>query len=157
MNRKIFRNASIERVSSPEQLNDYIKVSRPGVWLILAAVIVLLVGVCVWGIYGKLTTTQEAMTVVQDGIATCYVTPETAQSLKTGMEVRLEGHTGHITAVASTPMALSADFDPYALYLSGQAVGDWVIPVTTDLAAPDGSYLSEIVLESISPIFFVLN
>ncbi len=44
----IFREKSMERVSSPEQLNDYIKVTNPGIWLTLAAVIVLLIGFIVW-------------------------------------------------------------------------------------------------------------
>ena len=48
MNQQLFRKSSIDRVSSPEQLNDYIKVTNPGVWLVLAAVIVLLMGACVW-------------------------------------------------------------------------------------------------------------
>lgn len=42
--KQIFRKSSIDRVSSPEQLNDYIRVSNPSVWMILAAVIVLLAG-----------------------------------------------------------------------------------------------------------------
>ena len=38
----IFRKKSLERVQSPEQLNDYIKVANPGVWLVLIAVIIFL-------------------------------------------------------------------------------------------------------------------
>ncbi len=45
--RQIFREKSIERVSSPEQLDDYIKVTTPSVWLILSATIALLAGVCI--------------------------------------------------------------------------------------------------------------
>ena len=52
--KQIFRKSSIDRVSSPEQLNDYIRISNPSVWMVLAAVIVLLAGVCVWGIFGHL-------------------------------------------------------------------------------------------------------
>lgn len=47
MNNQIFRQKSLDRVSSPEQLNDYVRVSNPGVWTILLAVIVLLIGICV--------------------------------------------------------------------------------------------------------------
>ena len=43
MSNPIFRKKSIEKVTSPEQINDYIRVSNPSVWMILAAVIVLLV------------------------------------------------------------------------------------------------------------------
>ena len=43
MNEQLFRKKSVERVSSPEQLNDYIRVANPSLWLVLGAVIVLLV------------------------------------------------------------------------------------------------------------------
>ena len=33
----IFRRESLDRVESPEQLDAYIKVSHPKVWLIMAA------------------------------------------------------------------------------------------------------------------------
>ncbi|MCR5683912.1 MAG: hypothetical protein K6G81_00630 [Lachnospiraceae bacterium] len=48
----IFREKSIERISSPEQLNDYIRVTTPSVWLVLAAVIILLAGMFAWSIFG---------------------------------------------------------------------------------------------------------
>ena len=51
----IFRQKSIDKVSSPEKLDDYIRVTRPGVWMTLAAIGILLVGTIVWGIFGELT------------------------------------------------------------------------------------------------------
>ena len=48
----IFRKKSIERVSSPEELNDYIRVTSPSVWLVLAALILLLAGILVWSVFG---------------------------------------------------------------------------------------------------------
>ena len=39
MSDQIFRKKSLDRISSPEQLNDYIRVANPGIWMILAAVI----------------------------------------------------------------------------------------------------------------------
>ena len=52
--RSIFRKKSIERVSSPEQLNDYIRVTTPSVWLILIAVIILIIGTLIWGVFGRI-------------------------------------------------------------------------------------------------------
>ncbi len=52
MSNSVFRQKSVDRVSSPEQLNDYIRVSSPGVWIILAAVIILLIGVFIWSAFG---------------------------------------------------------------------------------------------------------
>ena len=45
MKSQLFREKSMERVSSPEQLNDYIRVANPSIWICLAAVIILLKGV----------------------------------------------------------------------------------------------------------------
>lgn len=33
---KLFREKSVEAVSSPESLNDYLRVTSPGVWILLA-------------------------------------------------------------------------------------------------------------------------
>ena len=47
---------TIKKVDSPEQLNQYIKLSNPEVWILLIAIVVLLIGVCVWGCFGKIDT-----------------------------------------------------------------------------------------------------
>ncbi len=53
----IFRKKSMDRVSSPEQLNDYIRVTNPTVWLVLLAIILLLVGMLAWSIFGTVEGT----------------------------------------------------------------------------------------------------
>lgn len=50
----IYRQKSIEKISSPEQLHDYIKVSSPGAWIVLLAIIVFLVGALVWAVNGSI-------------------------------------------------------------------------------------------------------
>jgi uncharacterized membrane protein len=50
----IYRKKSLERAKDPEQLDDYIRVTSPGVWMILAVVILLLVGFLVWGLFGTI-------------------------------------------------------------------------------------------------------
>ena len=37
--KEIFRKKSLERVSSPEHLNDYLHVTSPAVWVVLTSVI----------------------------------------------------------------------------------------------------------------------
>ena len=50
----IFRQKSIDKVSSPEKLDDYIRVTTPSVWITLAVIAILLVGVILWGTFGEL-------------------------------------------------------------------------------------------------------
>ncbi len=44
----IFREKSLKRITSPEELGDYLRVTSPTVWLVLGAVILLLVGMLIW-------------------------------------------------------------------------------------------------------------
>ena len=89
MDNKLFRKNSLERVSSPEQLNDYVKVSSPGIWIILAAVIVLLIGACVWGIWGRLETTVPAVVISKNGTAVCCCDTSYIAKVEVGMTVRV--------------------------------------------------------------------
>lgn len=55
----IFREKSIERVSSPEALNDYIRVTSPSVWIVLLAIVLLLAGMLAWSIFGRIEVHDE--------------------------------------------------------------------------------------------------
>ena len=158
MDNQIFRKKSLDKVSSPEQLNDYIRVSNPGVWLVLAAVIVLLIGVCVWGIFGRLETTVGSAAVVKDGEMTLYVKEEYLGKITEGMTVRVKENEYLIASVETKPQTIPEGFDEYMLHLSGMHVGEWVFGVSamqTDLA--DGVYEAEIVIESIAPMSFIFD
>ncbi len=50
----LFRSKSIQRVSSPEQLNEYIRVTTPSVWIVLIALVVLLTGMLAWSVLGRI-------------------------------------------------------------------------------------------------------
>ncbi len=50
----IFREKSIERISSPDQIDDYVRVTKPSMWIVLIAAVVLLVGIVVWCIFGTM-------------------------------------------------------------------------------------------------------
>lgn len=157
MEKQIFRKASIERVSSPEQLNDYVRVSNPGVWMILAAIIVLLIGVCIWGIFGRLDTKIATAGTCENGIFTCYVTEEKAAKIQSGMTVNVDGNALSVSEISAKPISVSADMDDYLLHLGGFSEGEWLYEVTASSALSDGTYKAEIVTESVSPMSFILN
>ena len=49
---ELFREKSVERISSPEDLDDYIRVTTPSVWIVLAAILILLIGMLAWSVFG---------------------------------------------------------------------------------------------------------
>ena len=55
----IFREKSLDRVSGPEELNDYIRVASPSVWLILTALVILLLGMLIWSITSEIEVHNE--------------------------------------------------------------------------------------------------
>ena len=158
MNTNLFRKSSIDRVNSPEQLNEYIRVANPGVWLILVAVIALLVGVVIWGVFGTIETTIETGVVVDGGTATCYVSAEDASRLETGMSVSAENVVGNIKSVSSVPVQIDDSFSDYILYLTGFAKGDFCYAVEIELPdMADGVYTATITVDSTHPISFVIH
>ena len=48
----IYREKSINRMNQPEDLNDYIRVTTPSVWIVLIAVALVLAAVLGWMIFG---------------------------------------------------------------------------------------------------------
>ena len=157
MNEQLFRKKSIDRVSSPEQLDAYLRVANPGVWLVLIAIAVLLVGVCVWGILGHLDTTVNAVAVCENGAATLYVKDEDGNSVLAGMEVRIGEDTASVTASSPLPINAGTELSDYVCHIGDFGAEDWVYAVQTDAALPDGVYSAQIIVESVSPMSFVMH
>ncbi len=42
----------MKRISSPETMRDYIRISTPSVWLALFAMLLLLGGFVIWSVFG---------------------------------------------------------------------------------------------------------
>lgn len=159
MKSQLFREKSLERVSSPEQLNDYIRVANPSVWLALAAVVSLLLGVCVWGIFGKLDTVLTVGAITEGERTVCYVKESDMGIVSRNMKVRLNGEEYAIAEIAVQPVQIDAAFPEYLVHLGGITQGEWVYAVVLEGAggADGGIYKAEIVIESISPMTFVTN
>ena len=157
MNEQLFRKKSIDRVSSPEQLDAYIQVANPGVWLVLIAIAVLLVGVCVWGILGRLDTTVNAVAVCENGAVTLYVKDEDGNGVRAGMEVRIGEDTAAVTAISPMPIKAQTELSDYACHMGSFGAEDWVYAVRTDANLPDGVHSAKIIVESVSPMSFVVN
>ena len=157
MNDKIFRKKSIDRMSSPEQLNDYIKVTNPGVWMALAAIVILLIGVCVWGVFGKLETKLPVAAVSRDGQTVLYVKEDDLSAVKENMSVYIGDETYKVTSVSAQPVAVTEEISEYARHTGGLSLREWVCVLQTNATLADEAYWAQIVTDSVSPLYFVFN
>lgn len=136
-NSGIFRKKSIERISSPEQLTDYLRVTNPGIWVLLAAVITLLGGLFAWSMTGSLETLADGVAVVEDGQAQIMVIDSGRGEIKSGMTVRVGGDEYSIATVESDDYGRTVAYAP--------------------IDKTDGRYDVKIVTESIHPIKFLFS
>lgn len=157
MNDKIFRKKSVDRMSSPEQLNDCIRVTNPGVWMILAAITVFLVGVCVWGVFGRLETRLTVAAESRNGECVIYVGESDISAVKKDMRVIIGGKDFSVASIPEAPVAVTDAIGEYARYAGGLKSGEWVYVVQTDGAPADGEYRAQLVIDSVAPLFFVFN
>lgn len=137
MEEPIFRKKSLERISSPEQLHDYMRVTNPSVWLILAAVIVLLAGLLVGSAIGTIEQSVSIAWSVKDGEAVAEIFSAQAGAVRIGMPVRVNGLKCTVESI-------------------GESNGDFTA-VTAHVSLPDGVYDGEIITEVIHPIEFLWN
>ena len=159
MKSQLFREKSLERVSSPEQLNDYIRVTNPSVWIALIAVAFLLIGICIWSVFGKLDTMLTVGAITEGEQTVCYVKESDIDSVAPGMKVHLEEAEYKILQIAPQPVQTDEDFPEYLAHLGEITEGEWVYAVTLDgtAGADGGIYEARIVIESIAPMSFVIN
>lgn len=157
MKEQLFRKKSMDRISSPEQLNDYVKVSNPSVWMLLFSIVILLVGICIWGIFGKLDTTLTVSAVSTDGVTVCYVKEADRADISEGMTVRIDGAEYQVTSVSDEPVQVTANFQDYVLHIGSLQSGEWVYKIPVNAELKNGIYKAEIVTESIAPMSFLLN
>lgn len=155
--RSVFRKKSIARISSPEQLNDYICVSSPSVWLILLSVAVLLAGVIIWGVFGTMNSYLDVCAVSENGVTTCYIKEDDAARVTADMPVSVEGESCALAALDGKVVKAETVLDEYDMHVGGIKSGEWVYPAHISVSLPDGTYTARILIESIRPMSFVFN
>jgi hypothetical protein len=88
MDQQIYRKKSLERISSPEQLNDYLRVTNPSVWVILLAVIILLAGLLYWSSVTTIESYVSGMAEVKGGVMNIrFDDQQFAKNVEAGMKV----------------------------------------------------------------------
>lgn len=155
---KLFREKSLEAVESPESLNDYLRVTSPGVWLVMAAVIALLVGGILWGIFGHIRTTAQFAVAISPEKSVCYVGYVAYSKVAARGVINVEGVDYPLKAAAEPTMTvISEETSPRVLLAGKLNNGDLVVevPVITDL--PEGYYTGEVVTEDLRPISLLLQ
>ena len=167
MQNQIFRKKSLDRVSSPDQMEDYIHVTSPSVWIIFAAIVVLLIGACVWGIMGYLDTTATVAAYADpaENQLVLYIKEKDAPYVHPGTVFRINGQEYAIDTVEDGHLRMESangigpELVEYAMHVGGLVPGEWVMRAYAAQTEPlqEGVYEAAVVLERVHPMSFILN
>ena len=159
----IFNKKATDKLRSPDDLDKFVRVTNPSVWVVLAACIALIAGLLAWGVFGAVTTSVTATGTVVDGTAMCFLSAEDTAQVSVGDIANVGGEKMTVADVSAVPLSpdesskiLKSDY-----LVSALAKGDWSYCVKFE---GDASELTEgvplavnITTERISPISLILK
>lgn len=138
MKKEIFRQKSLDKVKSPESLDDYIQVANPSIWLVLISIVLLLIGACIWGVFGHIDSVIETKVYVEDSVIVCNIPEENASSVEEGMAVRFNDCEATVKDIKKIDK-------------------NYVCELQSDQPITDGIYDGSIVIKSVKPMNFIMN
>lgn len=166
-NKKIKKQAQATNLSSPEELDAYIRISKPGVWIGLLAVVALLIGAFVWGFVGRLEVQVKSVSYVKEGgseLLTTYINSRDFKNVQTNQTIRLDnGKEIPLEHLDLKPVEIRIDEDTVPLEVRSK--GNWSYGEIVYIATSDntvtkigsGAYSSIVITGSMTPMSFVFN
>ena len=83
-------DSNLHRISSPEQLNDYLKVTSPKIWVLLAAIILLIVSLLVWSNTATIESYATGTARADHGeLVAKFDDPKKAINVEAGMKMEI--------------------------------------------------------------------
>ncbi len=83
-------DSGTRRIASPDQLNDYLRVTSPKIWMLLTAIVLLVLGLLLWSGF---TTIESYATgtarAVGGELTVSFNDAEKASKVKPGMEMKV--------------------------------------------------------------------
>lgn len=138
MEQPVVKKQNKERVSSPEQLSDYLHVTTPAIWVVMIAVLLLLASLLVWSSVTALESFAEGEAKVRDGVLTIrFEDEEKASFVEPGMNAKV------------------GNFVIPVLSVGNDEEGNPIAIAKTDL--PDGSYSASVGYRSTQIINMLFN
>ncbi|MDO4188537.1 MAG: hypothetical protein Q4D29_06055 [Lachnospiraceae bacterium] len=160
MDNNIFREKAIDRIKSPDALDEYIKVANHGTWMCLVAILVFVVGGIIFSIFGNLESKVPTAVVVSDNDAVCYLCDEKIQYVSDDMWVEIGNVRYKLGEHSSEMKKLRVDDedDEKLLYIMGNEADGWYYSYPFEVSGlEEGTYKGEMIIDSVRPISFLIN
>ena len=176
---QLFRREALDRMESPEKVDEYIRVSTPAAWMLASALALVVVGVLVWGFTGSIAKTVSARGVIFEGAdndVVCLLPVNVAGPYLVGHEARItlgdgRSFSGTVKSVAEDPWTYEevqemarSNWRLNTLWGDTDALYQYALRIgyegdTANAYGPDARELVsvEVVTSDVRPIQYVLN
>ena len=156
MDKQIFREKSLEQLSEPEQLTEYLQVTGTGGWLVLIGLIVLLAGILVWGMFGRISSVETVPAQVREGKAYCYVLADDIAFTEEEIPVVIGDQHMLADAGEAEEQTIDASADA-SLFESGYlSAGKNVVVLSCETTLQDGWYEADVTTDRLQPITLLM-
>ena len=142
---------------SAEELNDYIRVTTPSVWIILLAVGTFVVGLIVWSFTADLVTSVQAAAVSDETGVHVFVNADNVADIKAGNKVLINDKEYSVMSVSDGEVPASSVLNEYERSLISAKADDPVCTCMIGESLPEGDYNARIVTGSDKPISFLFR
>ena len=160
----IFTKKATDRLRSPDDLDEYVRMTSPSVWVVLAACIALVLGLFAWGVFGTAETSVGAMGTYVNGEVVAFLPGEKVSSIHEGDVANVSGELLVVDSISAVPVSRAEAREIVGGdYLASTLVGgDWTYVVRLsgkdDYSFAEGIPLTvTITTERIAPISLIFG
>ena len=160
----IFTKKATEKLRSPDDLENYVRVTNPSAWITLGAFACLFVGLFAWGLFGTVSTSIDVSGTCLDGDVIGFIAEEQVADVHVGDAADVGGVPTHVASMGDVPVSYAEALDLLGSdYLASKLVGDgWAYIVRFDGASGadfrEGTLLDiRITTERVAPLSLVFG
>ena len=146
MEKKVFRENYMDTLTSPDQFDRYIKIMNPKIWVILAAMIIVLLNVLAWTFSQNQVIRISTVGIAKDGEIVCWLKENDKaafDNLKDDVNLYVydtQDTFSDFVSISKEPIEYTDDDNRYAAHLGDVYYGEWVYEVKFKADLPDGVY-----------------
>lgn len=130
--RSIFNKKAAQKLRNPDDLDQYVRVTNPSAWALIAACVLLLAGLLSWGVFGSVSSSVSATGTMVGGRTLCLLAADDAARVHVGDKANVGGCQQVVADVTQVPISrdearqmLGSDY-----LVSALLAGDWAYVVT---------------------------
>lgn len=150
MKEKLYRDEMVEKLSTPESLNEYMKVIRFHVWPIITVFLLVVSSAYLWISARNDLLYIKSAAEVKGGVLTCYVKEEYYNDIINNIDEitvgiladnELEDVCDNGIVISETPDELQeGEINPYVMHIADLYYYEWMYEIKCSVDIDDGVY-----------------